>query len=144
MYWTATAQNPEKELKIDFFFLHSVNSSILFKPIMDVPYLSDHNKARLLEMKGRMDLLNWASGNMPEPHVKDVIDHKIRLGWPEIFVQSCKDPTDDCHLAKFVRAMAYAKELCQPYESEGRNLLVTGDMWLQIANLGKGFRKILH
>ncbi|KAK1144750.1 hypothetical protein N8T08_004761 [Aspergillus melleus] len=136
IYWTATAQNPEKEIKLDFFYLHSVNSAILFKAFMDLPYLSSHSKSRLLEMKGRMDLLNWASRNMPKPELKDVIDYNVFHDWPEVFAQSCKHPTDDGHLPKYVRAVAYARELCRPYETEARNgFLVKGDMWIRIANM---------
>ena len=138
VYWTATAQNPEKEIKLDFFYLHSVNSAILFKAFMDLPYLSSRSKSRLLEMKGRIDLLNWVSRNMPKPELKDVIDYNIFHDWPDVFAQSCKHPTDDGHLPKYVRAVAYARELCRPYETEARNgFLVKGDMWIRIANMGK-------
>ncbi|KOS46712.1 hypothetical protein ACN38_g2289 [Penicillium nordicum] len=39
IYWTAMAQNPSKELKLDFFYIHAVNLSIFFKVFMDLPYL---------------------------------------------------------------------------------------------------------
>lgn len=106
---------------------------------MKLPYLSGKNKARLLEMKGRTDILIWASRNMPDPQVDDILNYPIHLGWPEVFAQSYKHPSDDGHLAKFVRAVAYAEKLCRPYEKEAekRGLRVTGDMWLKIGNLGK-------
>ncbi|KAK9490784.1 hypA-like protein [Lipomyces doorenjongii] len=121
IYWTATAQNPRKQLKLDFYFIHAVNLSIFFKAFTDFPYLSASNKSRLLEMKGRMDLLIWASRKMPEPQPDDILNYPIHLGWPEVFVNSYLHPSDDGHLAKFVRTVAFAEELCRPYESS-RNL----------------------
>lgn len=108
---------------------------------MGLPYLSALNKARLLEMKGRMDLLIWASRQMPEPQPEDVLNYPIHLGWPEIFAKSYLHPSDDGHLAKFVRTVAFAEELCRPYEtgSNKRYLPVSGDMWLKIGNLGKRY-----
>ncbi|KAI9926056.1 hypothetical protein MW887_004515 [Aspergillus wentii] len=133
---TAT-QNPKKQIKLDFFYIHAVNLSLLLKAFMDTSYLCTQNKVRLLEMKGRMDLLIWASRNMPQPQIDDVNSHPIHMGWPEVFTKAYTHRTDDGHLAKFVRAVALAEELCQPYEgeSEKRSLLVTGDMWLKIGNI---------
>lgn len=106
---------------------------------MDLAYLSASNKSRLLEMKGRMDLLIWASRKMPEPQPNDILNYPIHFGWPEVFANSYLHPSDDGHLAKFVRTVAFAEELCRPYESSGnlKNLPVKGDMWLKIGNLGK-------
>lgn len=123
-------------MKLDFFF-HAVNLSIFFKAFMDAPYLSDANKARLLEMKGRMDLLIWASRQMPEAQPDDIRNYPIRLGWPEVFAQSYLHPSDDGHSAKFVRTVAFAENLCRPYEESMPTLPVRGDMWLQIGNIGK-------
>lgn len=116
-----------------------MNLSILLKPILSLPYLSDSNKARLLEMKGRMDLLIWASRKMPTAQEADINNYPIHLGWPEVFAKAYKHPTDDGHLPKFVRTVAYAQEICRPFEeeAEARGLKVTGDMWLKIGNMGK-------
>ncbi|CAG8225358.1 unnamed protein product [Penicillium salamii] len=138
IYWTSTAQNPNKELKLDFFFIHATNLSIFFQTFMDLPYLSASEKSRFLEMKGRMDLLIWASRKMPEPQPNDISKYPIRLGWPEVFSKSYLHPSDDGHLAKFVRTVAFAQELCRSYEETSNIVLpVTGDMWLKIGNLGK-------
>ncbi|KAL3490288.1 hypothetical protein BJX62DRAFT_207546 [Aspergillus germanicus] len=109
---------------------------------MDLPYLTTSSKARLLEMKGRMDLLIWASRKVPDPRPDDIVNYPIHLGWPEVFAQSYLHPSDDGHLAKFVRTVAFAHELCRSRE-RGMNeasrmiqgLPVRGDMWLQIGNI---------
>ncbi|GKZ71054.1 hypothetical protein AnigIFM60653_009905 [Aspergillus niger] len=132
--WTATAQKPKKELKLDFFYIHALNLSIFFKAFVDLPYLKASDKARLLEMKGRMDLLMWASRKMPEPQPDDIMNYPIHLGWPEVFAQSYLHPSDDGHLSKFVRTVAFAEQLCRPYE-DSKTLPVRGDMWLKIGNI---------
>jgi hypothetical protein len=142
VYWTATAQNPEKELKLDFFFIHAVNLSIFFKAFMDLPYIETAAKSRLLEMKGRMDLLIWASRKMPEPNEDDILNYPIHLGWPEVFSKSYLHPSDDGHLAKFVRTVAFAEQLSRPLETKLKSdsLPVSGDMWLKIGNMGKQYQ----
>ncbi|KAJ5754201.1 hypA-like protein [Penicillium manginii] len=137
IYWTATAQNPEKKLKLDFFFIHTVNLSIFFKAFMELPYIETPVKSRLLEMKGRMDLLIWASRKMPEPQVDDILNYPIHLGWPEVFSKSYLHPSDDGHLAKFVRTVAFAEKLSHSYETKLDSDIfpVSGDMWLKIGNM---------
>lgn len=85
-----------------------------------------------------MDLLIWASRKMPEPRISDVNNSPIHMGWPEIIARSYMHPSDDGHLAKFVRTVAYAQELCRVYETEAekRGLRIIGDMWLRIGNMG--------
>ncbi|KAL2785436.1 hypothetical protein BJX66DRAFT_343075 [Aspergillus keveii] len=148
IYWTTTSQNTTKQLKLDFFYIHAVNLSIFFKAFMDLPYLTAASKARLLEMKGRMDLLIWASRKMPDPRPDDLINYPIHRGWPEVFARSYLHPTDDGHLAKFVRTVAFAEGLCRSHDERGENeagriigdLPVRGDMWLQIGNIGVVFQ----
>ncbi|KAJ6020753.1 hypothetical protein N7540_006257 [Penicillium herquei] len=137
IYWTATAQNPEKEMKLDFFFIHAVNLSIFFKAFMDLSYLNLSMKSRLLEMKGRVDLLIWASRKMPEPQIADILNYPIHLGWPEVFSKSYLHPSDDGHLVKFVRTVAFGEELSRPFEKKlpSDALPVSGDMWLKIGNM---------
>lgn len=106
---------------------------------MDLPYLEVSDKSRLLKMKGRMDLLIWASRKMPLPQLDDVLNYPVRQGWPDVFSKSYLHPSDDGHLAKFVRTVAFAEELCRPLEKKLSNdrLPVSGDMWLKIGNMGK-------
>lgn len=86
-----------------------------------------------------MDLLIWASRKMPDPQVNDIVNYPIHLGWPEVFSRSYCHPSDDGHLAKFVRTVAFAEQLSRPHETNlDRNALpVSGDMWLKIGNMGK-------
>jgi hypothetical protein len=109
---------------------------------MELPYIETPVKSRLLEMKGRMDLLIWASRKMPEPQVDDILNYPIHLGWPEVFSKSYLHPSDDGHLAKFVRTVAFAEKLSHSYETKLDSDIfpVSGDMWLKIGNMGKWCR----
>ncbi|OGM47192.1 hypothetical protein ABOM_003900 [Aspergillus bombycis] len=131
-YLTATAQHPEKEIKFDFYFVHSLNLSIFFKPILDLPYLSTHSKARLLEMKARMDLLIWASRKMPPPRIADVNGYPIHMGWPEIFSRSYMHPSDDGIWRNSSGQLRTPRSCAMIIDSVGE---VSNDMWVR----GSGF-----
>ena len=94
-------------------------------------------KCRILEYKGRIDLLIWASRKMPAVRL-DMMSYPIRKDWPDLFAESSRHPIDDGHLAKFVRTVAHAEQLCEPYEQDPDAcwLQVKGDMYLRIANMG--------
>ncbi|KAJ5892767.1 hypA-like protein [Penicillium tannophilum] len=54
IYHTAAAQGSQR---FDFVCLHAVTSCIFFSSFLAMPSLSSRTKVRLLERKGRMDLM---------------------------------------------------------------------------------------
>lgn len=60
-YFSGAAQNPAKEHSIDFFFIHGLNCSIFFLSFLSQKWLSMENKVRLLEWKGRFDIVAYAA-----------------------------------------------------------------------------------
>ncbi|KAJ5787879.1 hypothetical protein N7457_002869 [Penicillium paradoxum] len=85
--------------------MHSTTAGC-FRPVLNsVSWISVAVKCRLLERKGRADLMLYCSG------------------WKDIFKRAC-DHEDDRHLAKIIRAVATAAELtklesamiCERYE----------------------------
>ena len=52
--------------------MHAHNSSIFLKTFLAQPWISDENKARLLEWKGRHDLALYASRRAPDLRVDDI------------------------------------------------------------------------
>ncbi|KAJ5851361.1 uncharacterized protein N7529_010746 [Penicillium soppii] len=135
VYYTSTAQRPTKDMKLDFFFIHCLNSSIFFSKIIKLPFLDQRSKLRLLEWKGRMDLLMYVSRGMPDLLLEEVAQYPIKDDWSQIFARSLAHPSDDGHLAKLVRALAHGEKVCQPYESSNRQMPIKGDMWLRIGNI---------
>jgi hypothetical protein len=75
VYFTAAAQHPPKIFKIDFFYMHCVNSSIFWTTFNELPFLTTANKIRLLEWKGRVDLVLYASRGCPELLMDEVTQY---------------------------------------------------------------------
>ncbi|KAJ6110411.1 hypothetical protein N7486_002646 [Penicillium sp. IBT 16267x] len=134
VYYTSTAQRRDKEIKLDFFFIHCLNSSIFFSTLVDLPFLDQKSKCRLLEWKGRLDLLTYVSRNSPDLLIDEVIQYPARKDWQTLFSHSVAHPSDDGHLSKLVRAVAHGQNVCQPFEKNGA-MPISGDMWLKIGNM---------
>jgi hypothetical protein len=136
VYYTSAAQRPDKKVKIDFFFIHCVNSSIFFSKIAQLPFLDTQAKLRLLEWKGRMDLVMYVSRGSPELRLNEVTQYPVTNDWPTLFSRAVKHPGDDGHLVKLVRALAHGEEVCRVADKDSE-MPVSGDMWLRIGNMGE-------
>ncbi|KAJ5665229.1 uncharacterized protein N7477_007677 [Penicillium maclennaniae] len=136
VYYTSTAQRRDKEVKFDFFLMHGLNSSIFFTKFIQLPYLTPKTKLRLLEWKGRLDLLLYVSRASPNLLPDEVIRYPMKNDWPALFAHCVTHPGDDGHLVKMVRALANGEKVCRPYESQGPQVMpISGDMWLRIGNM---------
>ncbi|CAG7923159.1 unnamed protein product [Penicillium olsonii] len=135
VYYTSTAQRPSRAMKLDFFFIHCLNSSIFFSKIMKLPILDQRSKLRLLEWKGRMDLLMYTSRGTPDLLLEEVARYPAKENWSQIFARSVAHPGDDGHLAKLTRALAHGQKVCEPYESSNPEMPIRGDVWLRIGNI---------
>ncbi|OQD88380.1 hypothetical protein PENANT_c004G00381 [Penicillium antarcticum] len=132
VYYTSAAQRSTREMRLDFFFIHCVNSSIFLSKIVNLPYLGQRSKLRLMEWKGRIDLLMYVSRGTPELFVDEVAKYPIKEDWPQIFERAVSHSTDDGHLAKLARAVAHGQRVCQGIENK---MPINGDMWLRIGNI---------
>ncbi|OJJ62162.1 hypothetical protein ASPSYDRAFT_146077 [Aspergillus sydowii CBS 593.65] len=137
VYFTAASQRPSKQVKFDFFYIHTVNSSIFFTKILALDFLDTRTKLRLLEAKGRMDLMMYISRNAPELYLDEITKYPISNNWDALIVQGNRHPRDDGHLSKLVRALKNGESVCRPYEGRARELglKITGDAWLRIGNM---------
>lgn len=119
--------------------MHCVTSSIFLSKIVTLPYLDTRTKLRVLEWKGRADLVFYVSRGVPNLLLEEVTTYEAPNDWKTIFHESSVHPRDDGHLSKLVRALANGEKVCRPFEAraEELGLLITGDMWLKIANMGK-------
>lgn len=140
MYYTSTAQRRSKKIKIDFYFIHCVNASIFFSKIVQLPFLDLRTRLRLLEWKGRLALLMFASRGSPDLFIDEVTQYSVTNQWPAVFSHSIQHPADDGHLVKLARALAHGQNVCEPFENRGPEVMpISGNMWLQIGNMGKSF-----
>ncbi|KAJ5104657.1 hypothetical protein NUU61_002004 [Penicillium alfredii] len=136
VYYTSAAQRPTKEIRFDFFFIHAVNSSIFFSKIIQLPFLDQETRIRMLEWKGRMDLLMYVSRGAPDLLLDEIARYPAKDDWPTLFERSIAHPSDDGHLAKLVRAVAHGQKVCQAFEGQDlQPMPLSGDLWLKIGNM---------
>ena len=142
VYFTGGAQHPPKVVKFDFYFMHCVNSSIFFSAFIKQPWLAQEHKIRLLEWKGRVDLVMYASRRSPKPLISEITDYKPKFPsgaggdpWGSIFDRVGKHE-DDGHASKLIRALAHGEEVCKPYE-EREEFRIKSSMWLQLGHMGE-------
>ena len=134
-YFMGGAQWPGKEVKFDFFYMHSMNASIFFSAFLGQDWMKIEDKTRLLEWKGRMDLAMYASRGCPELRLEEVTGYKSRRdwGWEEI-VREVDGLRDDGHAPKLIRALRNGEDKCQEFESR-EGFPIKGNMWLQLARM---------
>ena len=112
-YMTGAAQQPGKLEAIDYVLLHSVTLSIHYPAILALDWLSDRDKARLLEAKGRMDALTYAGCGSPRLHPERIRNYVPKYpdhGWPELF-QRAIVYRDEGHVAKLIRGLYGLEQL---------------------------------
>jgi hypothetical protein len=123
-------------------YMHAHNASIFLPTFLHQDWLSDANKARLLEWKGRHDLALYASRRAPALRIDDVKNYVPKEKpatnpWLNILDRTLK-VEDDGHTAKFMRACVHGEKACAAYqEHEDHGFLVRGDMWIKIAQMCK-------
>ena len=110
--------------------------------------MSDENKARLLQWKGRLDLCMYASRRSPEPRMDVISNYKpkhqetakdavVETGsWGGIFTRVLRHD-DDGHAAKLVRALAHGENICAAYSMNDPLFRIKGDIWLRLGHMGK-------
>lgn len=105
---------------------------------MNLQFLDQQFKIRLLEWKGRLDLLMYAACGAPELLLHEVTTYPAKDDWNTLFSRSIVQPDDDGHVPKLVRAVAHGQRVCLALESrDSEKLPISGDMWLKIGNMGK-------
>lgn len=137
---TACAQRPSKEVKLDFFLIHQANAAIFFSAFNKQSWLTLGDKVRMLEWKGRLDLITYASRIAPELHGNELADYKPRMpnmSWNDL-VARANQIEDDGHISKLLRVLAHGSIVCAPYEKreELSHLFpLKGEGWLTMANM---------
>ncbi|KAE8449639.1 hypothetical protein EG329_007969 [Mollisiaceae sp. DMI_Dod_QoI] len=150
IYFTAAAQNPPKQNKFDFYFMHCVNSSIFFPTFLSLSFLDMESKLRLLNFKVWLDLAMYPSRRSPALLLDEVSGYvpaklpaetEVTNGqgtakdteWPGIFERLFNFP-DDGHAVKLGRAVANGERVSKEYENEDW-CKIKGFMWEKIGNM---------
>ncbi|KAL4979584.1 hypothetical protein BDW66DRAFT_157406 [Aspergillus desertorum] len=113
------------EPKIDFFFMHCVTSNIFSSVLGRQDWISVRGKVRLVEWKGRLDLMWYAVCGDPELNVEPVRSYKGErtgdMSSEELFAV-VNEQHDDGQVVMFA-------------VEDGEEFMVKGDMWLRFARM---------
>ncbi|KAI5795112.1 hypothetical protein EDC01DRAFT_72015 [Geopyxis carbonaria] len=138
--FTGASQRKDKEIRIDFYYMHCINSSIFLSAYMNQSWIPIESKARILEWKGWLDLAMYASRRAPELLVDDIRKYvpkakDLSNPWLNIIDRGLKIK-DDGHAIKLIRALANGERLCRGYQNhEDQGFVMKGDMWIKMAHM---------
>ncbi|KAJ5807952.1 hypothetical protein N7474_009221 [Penicillium riverlandense] len=136
LYWTGLAQRPEKQIRIDFFLMHSITAGSFWPVLNSAPWISPTTKCRLLEWKGRSDLILYCQTGAPLPRPEELAIYQPQQpsGWQQIFQRAC-DYKDDGHLSKLIRGIATAAEISKAHVKNPKFKLTTDREFLTLAHM---------
>jgi hypothetical protein len=139
-FFAGAAQREGRKRKIDFFYMHTVTSSIFFTVLIHQEWIKLEDRVRLVEWKARLDLAWYAvSGSAPlDANAISGYTNKEsdNMGWTDLFSAVNKEH-DDGHAAKFIRALKNGEQVSKEFE-EGEweaYFPMKGDMWLKLARM---------
>ncbi|CAK1362212.1 Oxidoreductase AflY [Cercospora beticola] len=136
-YSCGGAQRPGKVAKVDFFFMHMVTSSIFLSILARQDWLETEDKIRLVEWKGRLDLVWYAASSAPALDRKWLEQYQPTLSagmdWRALYRAVTVEP-DDGHLAKIVRSLKWAEEEAKGVETS-ETIPVAGSGWFKLAQM---------
>ncbi|KAK3304549.1 uncharacterized protein B0T15DRAFT_245526 [Chaetomium strumarium] len=116
-YVLGAAQRPGKREKLDFVALHCVTLAVFYPAMLhELAWLTDAQKARLLEAKVRVDAVVYAGCGCPALYPERITEYVPRRpadGWPEL-VRRAVVYRDEGHAAKLIRALLCLEQLAEP------------------------------
>lgn len=122
-YMLASTQRPGKTERMDFVLLHCMTLAVHFPAIMAQDWISDEEKARLLETKARVDAVMYSGCRCPlmyPERIKSYVPKNPSDGWPGL-IQRAIVYRDEGHAAKLIRGLLVQKSLAIPQEPRGEH-----------------------
>ncbi|KAE8384091.1 hypothetical protein BDV23DRAFT_192077 [Aspergillus alliaceus] len=120
-YMAGASQRPDRKRKIDFFYMHTLTSSIFFSVLIKQQWIKIEDRVRLVEWKGRLDLAWYVVSGSAELYEDAVTgyhdDFSAEMGWKELYAAVNKEH-DDGHVAKMIRALKNGQEASRSFEGE--------------------------
>lgn len=107
VYVLGAAQRPGKQERFDFVFLHTVTLAVFYPAIIALDWLSDAEKARMVEAKARVDAVMYAGCRCPElfpDRIREYRPQRPADGWAELIHRSVMY-RDEGHVVKAMRAI---------------------------------------
>jgi hypothetical protein len=146
---TIAAQRAGKVRKADFFLLHMSTSAFSIYVLLQETWIQIEDKARLLDWKGRLDLLWYAGNGSSELNLKYTRDYQRSLSegmdWCTLYTM-VNDLHDDGHVVKLVRALKLGESVVKAYEQEKNSVdfPVTGELWFKMPKCAMTLRLALR
>ena len=112
-YMLGAAQRPGKRETMDFVLLHSATLSVFYPAIISQEWLSNHDKARLLEAKARVDAVMYAGCGCPPLYPARIVDYTPlhpEHDWKDLFHRAIVY-RDEGHAAKLARSLFSLEKL---------------------------------
>ena len=137
-YMTGAAQRPDKEIKMDFFLMHCINSSIFLNVFATQDWIPTAHKLKLTTWLGRLSVNMYVSRGNPTLNIKEIAEYIPKEDaasnpWVGVITRGINF-NDDGHCVKFVRACLNGERVCRGREGE-KGIVMTGDMWIKLANM---------
>lgn len=120
--------------------MHSITAGSFWPVLNSAPWISPTTKCRLLEWKGRSDLILYCQTGAPLPCPDELAIYQPQhpSGWQQIFQRAC-DYKDDGHLSKLIRGIATAAQISKSYMKNPGFKLTTDQEFLTLAHMGRGY-----
>ena len=116
-YILGAAQNPRKLEALDFVMMHMTTLSIFYPTFMKQDWISNENKARLLEWKGWSDAVMYAGCGCPRLYPERITNYAPKQpqdGWQKI-IHRANAYGDDGHTSKLIRSLLNAETVSEPF-----------------------------
>lgn len=118
--------------------MHSITAGSLWPVINSAPWISTKTKCRLLEWKGRADLILYCQTGAPCPKPEELAAYEPQIpsGWDEVFKRAC-EYEDDGHLAKLIRGVTTTAQVSKHYSHKASFMLKSDEEFLKIAHMSE-------
>jgi hypothetical protein len=113
---------------------HHLNSSPFFVALFSFPWLPASQKARILEWKIRLDIVEYIARGCPPLRldaIKSFVPEETSAAKPADLLPRFHEIIDDGHTIKVVRALLIAQELSRKYAGRPWIRIADDDTWLK-------------
>ncbi|TDZ33445.1 Oxidoreductase ptaJ [Colletotrichum spinosum] len=135
---SGAAIRPPHHVKYDYFLMHHINAGPFYPTANRQPWIPDAAKARLLEWKMRMDVVQYAARGCPSFSLDDILRYEaeIRLeGSPRDMSKVLHDFGDDGHAIEQARATAVCHELTRSCADRPWAVLRGDETWRTVQHM---------
>lgn len=122
--------------KMNFILLHLVNTLVLTPTLVEHQWISRENAVQMIGWAGRLHLLHYVAETAPPLNTAELDPYQSLRSWDQVSDRAINHPTDDGHLVKNIRALAWGEQFMSKKYDRAKYLMEPG-AWLKLANQGK-------